>query len=60
MEPKRYKVLIAEIYIKPYHSCLLFYIVDEHKSEVTVLRVLQDREDWQFIITEWLFANKGV
>ncbi len=59
MEPKRYKVLIAEsgkkdifpvgydtigfsyrgyeIYIKPYHSYLLFYTVDEYKSEVTVL-----------------------
>lgn len=49
-----------EIYIKPYHSYLLFYTVDENKNEVTVLRVLQDREDWQFIITEWLFAKKGV
>ncbi|MBP3325907.1 MAG: hypothetical protein J6L77_05745 [Coprococcus sp.] len=40
-----------EIYIKPYHSYLLFYTVDEYKSEVTVFRVLQDREDWQFIMT---------
>ena len=38
-------------------SYLLFFVVNEKKREVTILRVLQDGQDWEYIIGQWLKAN---
>lgn len=43
-----------DIYIKPQNGHLLFYVVDETTLTVTVLRILQNNMDWQFIIKKWL------
>ncbi len=43
-----------DIYMKPYRTYLFFYVVDEDKKIVTVLRVMQDGMDWQFILKRWL------
>ncbi len=43
-----------DIYLKPYKSYLLFYVVDISTQTVTILRVLQDGMDWKFIIKRWL------
>ncbi len=47
-----------DIHLKPYRSYLFFYIVDEEEMMVTVLRVLQDGMNWQYIIRCWLKQNK--
>ena len=46
-----------DIYIKPQSNHLLFYTVDESAFIVTVLRVLQDGTDWQYIIKRWIQEN---
>jgi plasmid stabilization system protein ParE len=46
-----------EIYLKPASSHLLFYTIDETKKVVTVLRVLQDGMDWEYIIQQWIKRN---
>lgn len=43
-----------DIYFKPYRSYLLFYIVDTGQSVVTILRVLQDGMNWQYILKRWI------
>lgn len=43
-----------DIYMKPQSNHLLFYTVDEETQTVTVLRVLQDGMDWEYIIEQWL------
>lgn len=43
-----------DIYLKPAENHLLFYTIDDSKLVVTVLRVLQDGMDWEYIIREWL------
>ncbi len=43
-----------DIHLKPYKSYLFFYIVDIDTQTVTILRVLQDGMDWQFIIKKWI------
>lgn len=43
-----------DIHMKPYRTYLFFYVVDEEKMTVTVLRVMQDGMDWQFILKRWL------
>ena len=52
MADRKYKVVIAQS-----GNHLLFFIVDEYKATVTVLRVLQDGMDWQYIIKKWLKEN---
>lgn len=47
-----------EIHLKPYYNYLFFFIVDEEETSVTVLRVLQDGMNWQFIIKRWLEQNE--
>ncbi len=47
-----------DIYLKPYKSYLFFYVVDEETSTVTVLRVLQDGMNWEFILEKWLRNNQ--
>ena len=46
-----------EIYMKPTNNHLLFYIIDEAKKIVTILRVLQDGMDWEYIIGCWIERN---
>lgn len=41
----------------PSQSYLLFFVVDENKFEVTILRVLQDGQDWEYIIKQWLIDS---
>lgn len=43
-----------EIYMKPQSNHLLFYTIDESRDVVTVLRVLQDGMDWEYIIKQWI------
>ena len=43
-----------EIHLKPHRTYLFFYVVDEEKKVVTILRVMQDGMDWQFILNQWL------
>lgn len=43
-----------DIYFKPYRTYLLFYIVDEGRLVVTILRVLQDGMNWQYILKRWV------
>lgn len=46
-----------EIYMKPTSNHLLFYTIDEAKKMVTILRVLQDGMDWEYIIGRWIERN---
>lgn len=46
-----------DIYMKPQSNHLLFYTVDDDKGIVTVLRVLQDGMDWEYIIQQWIQIN---
>lgn len=43
-----------DIYIKPYRSYLVFYIVNDGESVITILRVLQERMNWKYIMRRWL------
>ncbi len=43
-----------DIYIRPYRAYLIFYIIDEENAMITILRILQDGMNWQFIIKQWL------
>ena len=43
-----------DIHLKPYRTHLFFYVVDDETKTVTVLRVMQDGMDWQFILKRWL------
>ncbi len=44
-----------ELYMKSdNYSNLVFYIIDEEYSRVSVIRVLQDDMDWRRILTEWI------
>ncbi|MDE6640144.1 MAG: type II toxin-antitoxin system RelE/ParE family toxin [Acetatifactor sp.] len=47
-----------DIHLKPYLTYLFFCIVNEEDSAVTILRVLQDKMNWQFIMKQWLAQNK--
>lgn len=43
-----------DIHMKPYKSYLFFYVIDEEKAVLTVLRVLQDGMNWEYILKRWL------
>lgn len=45
-----------DIHLKPYHTYLFFYVVDNDFT-VTILRVLQDGMNWQYILKCWLGEN---
>lgn len=47
-----------DIYMKPPNTYLLFYTIDEIGQVVTVLRVLQDGMDWEYIIKRWIRENQ--
>lgn len=46
-----------DIYMKAQNNHLLFYTIDDDKGIVTVLRILQDGMDWQYIIRRWIQMN---
>lgn len=46
------------IYLKPYHTYLFFYIVDEPTKTVTILRVLHDGMNWKTVLKCWLQAEE--
>ena len=46
-----------DIHLKPYQTYLFFYIVDEPTQTVTILRVMQNGMDWQFVLKHWLEDN---
>lgn len=46
-----------DIYMKSQSNHLLFYTVNEETAVVTVLRVLQDGMDWEYIIKSWISRN---
>ena len=35
----------------------MFYTIDEEEMVVTLLRVLQDGMDWEYIIKHWIESN---
>ncbi len=47
-----------EIYLKPADTYLLFYIIEEPQRKVTVLRVMQDGMNWQFVMKRWVQQNE--
>ena len=47
-----------KIYLKPQSGCLIFYTVVEETDTVTVLRILQSRMNWRYIIWNWIKKNK--
>lgn len=47
-----------KIYVKPYLTYLIFYVVSEDENKVTILRVMQDGMNWQYILRKWLKENK--
>ena len=46
------------IYYKPYQTYLLFFVINENNKVVTVLRILQDGQNWKYIISRWIRQNK--
>ena len=47
-----------DIYLKPYESYLLFYVVDEETRVVTILRVMHDGMNWELALKKWIKNNK--
>lgn len=43
-----------DIYIRPCDTYLLFYVVSDIGRKVTVLRILHEREDWEYIVQMWI------
>ena len=43
-----------QICMKPRDTYLIFYVVDESKQVVTVLRIMQDGMNWQSMIGRWI------
>jgi toxin ParE1/3/4 len=43
-----------QICTKPRDTYLVFYVVDESKQVVPVLRIMQDGMNWQYIIGRWI------
>ena len=48
------------IYLKSKGNCLIFYIIDETKQSVYVLRVMYNRMNWKAILERWLCQNRKV
>ena len=43
-----------QICTKPRDTYLVFYVLDESKQVVPVLRIMQDGMNWQYIIGRWI------
>lgn len=46
------------VYLKISNTYLIFYFVEELNSEVTVLRVIQNRMNWKYYFKNWLIINE--
>lgn len=46
-----------DIYMKSQDNHLLFYVIDDDRDIVTILRILQDGMDWEYIIQQWIQIN---
>ncbi len=44
----------TSIYMKISGQYLIFFVVDSQIPEIIILRVLQDKENWKYIIKEWI------
>lgn len=49
-----------DIHLKPYKSYLFFYVIDEKNAVLTVLRVMQDGMNWEYILKRWLREQNDV
>lgn len=47
-----------KIYLKPYNTYLLFFVIDEQEKIVTVLRLMQDGMNWKYTIGKWIQRYK--
>lgn len=56
-QPTGFRYRGYNIYMKSQNNHLLFYTIDDDKGIVTVLRILQDGMDWQYIIRRWIQIN---
>ena len=43
-----------DIYMKPYHTYQIFYVIDEVTYTVKVLRVMQDGMNWKLVLKQWV------
>lgn len=43
-----------EIYLKVFQSYLIFYVIDKEEAVITILRVLQERQNWKNILEQWI------
>ena len=43
-----------QICTNPRDTYLVFYVLDESKQVVPVLRIMQDGMNWQYIIGRWI------
>lgn len=46
------------VYVKISQSYLFFFVVNKKEKIVTVLRVLQERMNWKYILKKWLKNSK--
>ncbi|MBO5239548.1 MAG: type II toxin-antitoxin system RelE/ParE family toxin [Lachnospiraceae bacterium] len=40
--------------MKVFQSYLIFYVIDEEEAVITILRVLQERQNWKNILEQWI------
>lgn len=58
-----YKIVLSKNAIqnikemKTYNTYLLFYVINETRKSITIIHVLQESMNWQFIIKRWLREN---
>ena len=43
-----------DVYFKSFQTYIIFFIVEESTKTVVVLRVLQDGQNWKYIIRKWI------
>ena len=48
------------IYLKSKDNGLIFYIIEESKQKVYVLRIMHNRMNWKAILERWLCQNRKV
>ncbi len=46
-----------EIRLKPFDTYNIFFVVDEEEKEISVLKVLKNRQDWKTILGEEFSKN---
>ena len=49
-----------DIHLKPYKSYLFFYVINEKNAVLTVLRVMQDGMNWEYILKRWLREQNDI